>query len=230
MSSVRLLSPSELWIKAWDQAAKRNERTESDEEEERYWAEHASKYDERNPLAPYTSELMENVYRKLHPSDQLVEIGAGTGGFTKLLANHVERIAVVEPSAAMYEVFCRSWPVELAPLPERMAMKWEEAPDIQFDVVFGANAFYRIRDMKDSLLRMNACAKRHVFLVQSVGRPYAGPLEVTQEGNRIEQERADAIADILGELGIPHTCTRYPVQRRDGTTHDVALIEWRPKR
>lgn len=223
------LAPSTYWIKAWEQAMLSNTRTASDEEEEQYWQEHASVYDERNPLAPYTQVIMEQVVADLKPSDHLLEVGPGTGGFTQLLVPYVASITLVEPSAAMYKEFCLSWASMSYPLPKAIGLKWEEAPPLQTDILFSANAVYRIRDMKACLIQMNHTATRHVFLVQSIGRPFAGPLQVELDGAATERERAAAISDILTELGIKHQYRTFPIQRKNGAVHDVALIHWEPQ-
>ncbi|MEI7026575.1 class I SAM-dependent methyltransferase [Paenibacillus sp. y28] len=223
------LTASEFWIQAWEQAGVRDARTGSDAEEENYWQENASFYDERNPLAPYTGELMQQMISKLDPADRLLEMGPGTGGFTVLLAPHVKTITLVEPSAAMFQEFRHNWSATGYPLPAHIHSKWETAEPPQADVLFSANAVYRIRDMKESLLKMNGAAKRHIFLVQSMERPFAGPLSVTTEGVTTERERAVVMSDILHELGIAHEFRTFPVTRKNGMTHPVALIHWCPQ-
>ncbi|WP_282942586.1 methyltransferase domain-containing protein [Paenibacillus sp. RC67] len=192
----------------------------------KYWVENAPAYDDRNPLAPYTQPLMNQIYVHLKPDDRLLEIGPGTGGFTQLLAPHAAEITLIEPSAAMYKELCGNWANAGTPLPTAIITKWEEAPKLEADIVFGANAFYRIRDMKSSLMKMHETARRHVFLVQSIGRPFAGPLRVTENELSVEKERADVLSDILHELNIPHQYERFPTQRKNGMIHDVALIHW----
>ncbi|GAA4851402.1 hypothetical protein GCM10023310_32660 [Paenibacillus vulneris] len=215
--------PSEYWIQAWEQAAAKDCRVGIDAEEESYWVENAPAYDERNPLAPYTEPIMNTIYEYLAPDDHLLEIGPGTGGFTQLLAPNVGEITLIEPSKAMYKELCSSWPTRIGSFPKAIISKWEEAPEHKADIVFGANAFYRIRDMKASLLKMHETACRHVFLIQSIGRPFAGPLQVKET----EKERADALSDILHELNISHSYERFPIKRKNGMIHDVALIHWR---
>lgn len=225
------LRPSELWEAAWEYASLTNPRTADDGEEEQFWQEYAPHYDERSPLATLAGELMEDIYSLLDKKDRLLEVGAGTGAFTKLLAPRVGSVAVVEPSPSMYAQLAAAWPAAM-PLPEVITAKWEDAPVTpgQADVLFSANAVYRIRDMKRCLQRMDMAAARCVILVQSVGRPYANPLALEADGQYMEKERADAISDILHELGIPHVCKAFPVKRKEGVVHDVALIHWSSQR
>ncbi|WP_289136751.1 class I SAM-dependent methyltransferase [uncultured Brevibacillus sp.] len=222
------MSASAFWIAAWERAMQTDLRVSDDTEEEKFWEEYAPLYDERNPLAPYAEALMDAVYSQLAPDDHILEVGPGTGGFTQLLAPYVGKITLVEPSASMYREFHTSWQKTGYLLPEVLAEKWEEVEGIHADVLFSANAVYRIRDMRAALLKMNQTAKRHVFLIQSIGRPFAGPLSLTCSDHLYEQERAVVIAEILDELAIQHTYRIFPVERKNGMRHEVALIHWEP--
>lgn len=222
-----VLAPSAFWLEAWEQARSKNERTADDQEEEKYWQAHAMEYDEKNPLAPYASKMMEEVYKLTNKTDTLLEIGPGTGGFTTLLAPKVKEMIVVEPSQAMYHELQKNWQNQLElPLPTAIHSKWEEAPELKVDIVFGVNAFYRMRDMKACLQKMHRMTRRHVILIQSMGKPFADPLEVEMNGERHVVERANAIAHILAELKIKHEFKSFPVTRKNGMTHEVALIHW----
>ncbi|MGG4497381.1 class I SAM-dependent methyltransferase [Brevibacillus reuszeri] len=222
------MSASAFWITAWERAVQTDVRVKDDSEEEKFWEGYAPMYDERNPLAPYTSVMMDAVFPHLRPEDNLLEVGPGTGGFTQLFAPHIGRITLVEPSASMFAEFRSNWQKTGYELPEVVHEKWEEVEEAKADVLFSANAFYRIRDMKEALLKMHETAKRHVFLVQSIGRPFAGPLSLSCQDQLYEKERAVAISEILEELGIKHTYQTFPVERKNGMTHDVALIHWEP--
>ncbi|WP_010275553.1 class I SAM-dependent methyltransferase [Paenibacillus senegalensis] len=221
-----MLRPSELWILAWEQSRDNNPRTTDDAVEEQFWRERAAGFDEQHPLAPLVDELMSSVCASLQRDDHLLEIGSGTGGFTRLLAPHVGALTVVEPSASMAEVFRKNWERTGFRSPVVIQEKWENTPEIQADVLFGANAFYRIRDMKKALLQMNAAAKRHVFLLQSVGKPNTKQVQVSVRGKHYEWERAVLMSGILFELGILHQYRSFQVKRLNGTIHEVALIDW----
>lgn len=222
------MSASAFWIAAWERAMQTDLRVSDDTEEEKFWEEYAPMYDESNPLAPYTEALMDAVYSHLAPDDHLLEVGPGTGGFTQLLAPKVGKITLVEPSASMYKAFYASWQKTGYMLPAVLAEKWEDVEGIHADVLFCANAVYRIRDMRAALLKMNQITKRHVFLIQSIGRPFAGPLTLSWNDQLYERERAIAISEILDELAIQHSYRTFPVERKNGMTHEVALIHWKP--
>lgn len=226
MPSRPPIPPSQFWTLAWEQAAAVNPRIGSDAEEEAFWQDLAPNYDVKSPLAEHSGALLADVFPLLAKDDTLIEIGPGTGAFTRILAPHVGRVLAVEPSASMRSVLLAGWnsptPLELLPT------KWEDCRGLRADVVFSANAVYRVRDMAACLRRMDEAARRHVILVQTIGNPYAAPLTVSIDGRPVERERAHAMADVLAELGIAHRSRIYTVDRGFGPLHDVALIDWSP--
>lgn len=219
------MTASSFWEEAWKYAAMHNDRTHNDKVEEAFWEKRSPIYDEKNPLAPFAKHVIEDVLKKVNRQDRIIEIGPGTGGFTEQLFPFVSNMTVVEPSKAMLDQFLKKWKGDR---PDVIQAKWEEANVEKVDIIFGANAFYRMKKMKEALLKMNAIANKYVFLVQSMS-PFAEPLQAVVEGERIEVERADAIAKILDELNLNYIYKKYKVTRVCGRTHDLALIYWKTK-
>lgn len=217
------LSASGFWRLAYCQSGTRMARQTDDAAEGAFWREFAPSYDEKSPLAACATELIADLKQLIPTRCHLLEIGAGPGAFTRKLAEHVSRLSIVEPSSAMRAEFEQLWDSQL--LPEIHPCKWEDAEVGQADVVFGANAFYRLPDISSALLKMNATAMQRVALVQTVGRPHAGPLQVEHDGMVHERERADAICDVLAELDIPASRIDYDITRPDGPSR-ASLIHW----
>ncbi|MDH4982132.1 methyltransferase domain-containing protein [Hyphomicrobium sp. D-2] len=221
------MSPTAFWALAFEQSTHVNPRQGDDREEEAFWQEYAPQYDERSPLARLATDVIADARALLRSNDSLLEIGPGSGAFTRRLAGCVTSIIGVEPSAAMRAEFVRRWPDDDAhPPPQLIAAKWEDCAAPTADIVFSANALYRVTDIATALLKMTGCARRRVILVQTVGRPHANPLVVQAQGNTYERERADALCDVLGELEIKFRDRRYLVDRGDRTACEVALIDW----
>ncbi|MDA8018944.1 MAG: class I SAM-dependent methyltransferase [Thermoanaerobaculia bacterium] len=220
------MTPSMFWRLAFAQAAERDLRVRDHAAEEGFWRDHAPGYDERNPLALQANALVADLVALLRPSDRVLEIGPGSGAFTRRIAAHVIEIAGVEPSLAMRTELLRRWEPRFGIPPQLWAGRWEDAPELASDVVFGCNAFYRMEDIAASLSKMHRCAGRCVALVQSVGAPYAPPLRVRLNERNVERERAHALSDVLDELGIAHSVRLYSVERAPHTWGDVALISW----
>lgn len=224
------MTPSMFWKQAFAQAAESDVRWRDHAAEEAFWREYAPGYDERSPLAQHADTLVNNLIALLRPADHLLEIGPGSGAFTQRIAGHVGEIAGVEPSMAMRAELLRRWEPRLGTPPRLRSCRWEDAPELACDVIFGSNAFYRMEDVAISVLKMQRCAARCVVLVQSVGAPYAQPLRAQLNGRMFERERAHALSDVLDELGIGHRLRLYSVERAPGTWGDVALIDWRTDR
>ena len=222
------MTPSMFWRMAFAQKAEHDMRWRDDTAEESFWRHYAPNYDERSPLAQRADALITDLLPLLQPCDRVLEIGSGSGSFTRRIATHVGEISAVEPSMAMRMEFLRRWEEARSGTPPRLwPCSWEEAPELEADVVFGCNAFYRMEDIATALLKMHRCAARCVVLAQSVGAPYAPPLHVQLNGRLQERERAHALADVLQELEIHHRLRVYSVERAPGTWGDIALIDWR---
>ena len=224
------MTPSAFWKLAFAQAAEGKVRWRDHAAEEAFWRDYAPGYDERSPLAQRADAPVADLLALLRPDDRLLEIGPGSGAFTRRIAGHVAEIAGVEPSTAMRAELLRRWEPRFGSPPRLWPCRWEEAPELESDVVLGCNAFYRMEDIAASLSKMQRCAARCVVLVQSVGAPHAPPLHVRLDGRLLERERAHALSDVLDELGIVHRLRLYSVERAPGTWADVALIDWQAGR
>lgn len=227
MSDEYFQTASQFWLDAWHYSASKLDRTASDDAEEAFWEAFAPGYDAKSPLAALADALIADVVDMLEPSDDVLEIGPGTGAFTKRLYPHIASWTGIEPSAAMRREFVRLWPAKLGSVPELLPSKWEDSPASSADVVFTVNAVYRVSDMRKCLVRLNETAKRRVIMVQTVGRPHANPLQVKIGDTIVERERAHAISDILSEMKIDHHFRIYEVMR-DNRPCPVALIDWCP--
>lgn len=221
------ISADAFWRLAFEQSAAGNPRQDDDAAEEAFWRDYAPDYDVRSPLARLAVDLVSDVVAVLQPQDNLLEIGPGSGAFTRRLAPHVQSVSGVEPSAAMRETLMRQWPQATSAPPLLIPSKWEDCVVPVADVVFAANALYRIADITAALTKMAQHARRHVLLVQTVGRPHAGPLLLTgADGATLERERADALCDVLDAMSVAYRRRDYVVDRGDPEPGIVALIDW----
>lgn len=106
---AREMTPSTFWKMAFAQNAERDERWRDHAAEEAFWRHYAPNYDERSPLAQRADALIVDLLPLLGPGDRVLEIGAGSGSFTRRIADHVGEISAVEPSTAMRIEFLRRW-------------------------------------------------------------------------------------------------------------------------
>ena len=210
------IDASSFWQAAFEQTAAQDSRWCDSAAEEAFWQAYAPAYDERSPLAQHADVLVADVRALLCPDDRLLEIGPGTGAFTKRLAGYVDELVGVEPSPSMRAALWQGWDSDAAKRPSLWPYRWEETPVCSVDVIFGCNAFYRMQDIAAALTKMHRCATRHVVLAQSIGEPYAAPLRVQYDGHECHRERAYALCDVLDEMGIAYRLRRYRLERTPG--------------
>ncbi|MEM9316727.1 MAG: class I SAM-dependent methyltransferase [Pseudomonadota bacterium] len=210
---------------AWEVSVAENPRWRDAQADEAFWASRARSYDERSPLASCATELVADLRSLLSPGGTLLEIGAGTGAFTRQLAPNLSEVTCVEPSSAMRRAFASAWN---HPLHVRsIASDWLTAPEnLAADLVLCVNALYRTADIATALEKMTRAARGHVAIAQSVGRPHARPLKFYEAGRLWERERADALGHVLDALGLAYRREDYDVMRPDGGSV-VALLVWR---
>lgn len=219
------MGPVAFWRAAWTAAVEENPRWRDAETDEAFWSDYAPAYDERSPLAACATDLISDMRALLPKGGTLLDIGAGTGAFTRRLATGLSAVTCVEPSAAMRRAFASTWdhPLDVNCIPT----DWLTAPDgLTADLVLCANALYRTESIDEALRKMIRAARCRVAIVQSVGRPYAGPLQLLEGDKLWERERADALCDVLSVLGLQHQRQDYSVARPDGESQ-VALIVWK---
>lgn len=218
------LGPVAFWQAAYVEAVDQNPRWRDAAADETFWAEYAPDYDTRSPLAASATDLIADLRALLPQGSSLLEVGSGTGAFTRRLARGLSQITCVEPSAAMRAAFGAAWP-DQRPV-KVIPHDWLAAPDaLTADIVLCANALYRTHDIVGALDKMTRAARANVAIVQSVGRPHAGPLVLTEGGRIWEWDRADAISGVLDALGYAHMRKDYRVKRPDGAGR-VALLTW----
>lgn len=213
-----------FWNAAWDAAKRENPRWSDAETDEVFWRDYAPDYDQRSPLAACAPDIITDLRALLPRGGTLLDIGAGTGTFTRRLAPGLSAITCVEPSAAMRRAFAAAWD---RPEPVRtISTDWLTAPtDLDADLVLCANALYRTADIAAALYKMTNAAHGHVAIIQSVGRPYATPLQLMHKGRLWERERADALCDVLEALGHVFRRQNYHVGRPDGGG-PVEVLTW----
>lgn len=101
---------ADFWEQAYLQACDRDPRIADDECEEAFWREYAPEYEVRSPLAERATRIIDVIRNEIGMVAAVLEIGAGTGAFTRQLFQSAEQLTLVEPSAAMRNGFERSWP------------------------------------------------------------------------------------------------------------------------
>src|SRR5438067_10652073 len=121
-------------------------------------------------LAMRVPEVVERVLRWVGPGDAVLEVGAGSGGFTLPIARRARRVWALDHSPAMLQVLNENLRREHVRNVCVVEGDLETAPLARHDVVLAANALYRVCDARRTLERLLDAARARLLVVWSVGR------------------------------------------------------------
>ncbi len=138
------------------------------DQEESYWSRYAENYDQRR-TGGKGPEAELGLVNDLFDRDMTVlEIGAGTGIFTKYIAKKVKKVTVVEPSPSMIRVLKNNLDREHIKNVEIIQAKWEEVETEAHDVVFAAGCLYVFYEIEKALKKMIEKAERLLVLTHGI--------------------------------------------------------------
>jgi SAM-dependent methyltransferase len=102
---------------------------------------------------------------KVNPNTSVLDVGAGTGRFSLVLAPKVKHVIAVEPSAAMLD-FLRQDAVEkdLRNVSYVQATWQEASDDLQADIVICSHVIYPIRDIEPFLLKLQKATLQSCYI------------------------------------------------------------------
>ncbi len=134
-----------------------------------FWERHGAGY-HADCLAVRVPAIAEWVGRWVQPGDSLLEVGAGTGGFTVPLVRVAERVTALDYSPAMLAVLLEHVRREGLTNVAAVEADLESTALEPHDVVLAANALYRVRDARPVMERLLAASRKRLLVVWSVGR------------------------------------------------------------
>ena len=135
-----------------------------------FWERVAGGYD-AGALAVRVPAVLDRVTRLVPEGASLLEVGAGTGAFCRLLAARARTVTALDYSPAMLAVLRRKIAADPALAHVRtLQARWEDADVEPHDVVLAANALYRAADLEVALRKLVGAARRRGIVVWSVGR------------------------------------------------------------
>ena len=169
------------------------------------WAEWAELF-RRDPHQPLTANLSV-LAEYLRPTDTLIDVGGGAGRVALAMAGLVDRVALVEPSAAMREQFRSARSAAGITNARANPARWQDTMETG-DVVHLSDVTYFVRDIVPFIAQLHHAAARRVTI--TVWRPPPGDLDA--ELHRILYGSAPPhwpglpeLAAVLWEMGIlPH--------------------------
>ncbi|ADV65769.1 class I SAM-dependent methyltransferase [Deinococcus maricopensis] len=239
------MAPEELerGLQAWREAVLNDPSARWDSPRDlSYWARVAERYEAARAPLPRTLRALRAYLR---PDWTLLDAGAGTGRFTRPLADAVRHVTALDYSSAMLEVLGRNCPPNVT----CHLGHFQDATVPPHDVVLCAWALYRSLDLRADvqalwrrtrqrllILEDNGTAAPHVAwrrgpsrlpfartdLIAGVLRACTPNVEVVQ----VQEERAQAFADPADLLAF----ARVPAEQREAFLSALSpYLTWTPQ-
>lgn len=178
-------------------------RALDDKVESKFWEKFAPQYDNRGTLYDYAPETFDMLLNIMGENKTIIEIGCGTGKFTLPMAKYSKEIVAIDFSKHMLSVIKKKIQNNNIDNIVTKWGKWEDVNINKVDTIFNVNAIYRMWNIKDSIIKMDAHAREKVVLVWTLQRSMFDSvfLELGMPGVRTNSDYI-YIQNILYELGI----------------------------
>ncbi|MBA3012772.1 MAG: class I SAM-dependent methyltransferase [Proteobacteria bacterium] len=159
------------WFRLWEQLSDIQSRAferQREHREEDFWKHKARQFDkmvEDRWAKPDSSRdfLVEKF--KENPGSTLLDIGAGTGKWSLLVAPHASKVTALEPSSAMQQVLREKILGEQIANIEILTGTWPEHPITPHDYVLASHSMYGVKDFRGFVDKMTATATRACILL-----------------------------------------------------------------
>jgi 2-polyprenyl-3-methyl-5-hydroxy-6-metoxy-1,4-benzoquinol methylase len=184
------------------------------------WANRAQDFKEgvkRKWARPDSSR--EFILSRIDSNATVLDIGAGTGAWSILMAPRAKHVTAVEPSNSMIEVMRESLAAENINNVSIVRGEWPDVTVESHDYSLCSHAMYACTDLRAFILRMAACTRRMCFLVL--------------RAPAIDSVRAEAAGHLWGQpLDSPNFTIAYNVLLQAGIYANVLMENtglWKPR-
>ncbi len=184
------------------------------------WCAKARKFDEgvkRRWAKPDSSRVF--ILSQLDSDSTVLDIGAGTGAWSTLLARRARHVTAVELSPAMIEVMRENLAKEGVPNVAIVQGTWPDVPVEPHDFSLCSHAMYACLDLTAFVARMVACTRRTCFLIL--------------RAPTLDGVRAEAAQHIWGHpLDSPNFAVAYNILLQMGIYANVLMEDtglWEPR-
>lgn len=154
------------WASRWRELVERAAADDPARHAGDYWSGRAESFDERLRRAGSGPDrLLEFVLARIAPDHSVLDIGAGTGGWTLPMARRATLVTALDSSPSMLSVLRRHVAAEGPGNIDVRAGTWPDTPTDVHDHVVAAHSVYGAADLPRFVDAMTATARRTCFLV-----------------------------------------------------------------
>ncbi len=157
---------SSLWRELVEIKSRSRTRDAGAESQADVWRTRARSFDEsvkRRWARPDSSR--EFILSQLDANSTVLDIGAGTGAWSALLARRAKHVTAVEPSSAMVEVMRENLTADGITNVAIVQGAWPDVSVEPHDFSLCSHAMYGCPDITAFITRMVACTQRRCFLM-----------------------------------------------------------------
>lgn len=182
-----------------------NCRVSDDETEKKFWRQYISQHGPTGP-DPYSRNVWKEINNLLGDTHygSILEIGPGWGNYTFDLAEHCVQLTCVDISPTILR-FIKDIGSEHVYQIATENTKWEDFKEQKFDIVFGFNCFYRMKDIENCLAKIDRCGTKLHIIGMTSGPEQEFLIDFEKElGLQIRYHRLDYIVliNVLYQMGI----------------------------
>jgi len=209
-----------LWRELVEIKARNHRRKKGSGPESDIWAGRAEEYRvgvQRRWVRPDSSR--EFILSRMDADSTVLDIGAGTGAWSVLLARRAKHVTAVEPSSSMIKVMREDLAAESVTNVSIVQGEWPDVTVEPHDFSLCSHAMYACPDLAAFVRQMDACTRRTCFLLLRAAA--------------IDGVRAEAARHIWDQpLDSPNFTIAYNVLLQIGICANVLLENtgWWPPR
>ena len=197
------MSPAEIWasrIEQWNRARTR-EKGALDSRE--FWN-GFEVWEEYEPFTRYPGKLIEPVLDHIDMHSSVLDIGAGSGSISMIVAKVSKSVTAVEPSAAQMKRLRSKVLIEDAANVSLVERRWEEVTLDEIgchDVVIASYCLF-MREIEVCLRKMYDAARKMVFLVHLAGHDLQTSIRAIRSGDASIPDLG-LLLNVLDDMGLP---------------------------
>ena len=163
--------------------------------------EYAEYYHKQQVDGGYPGELLPFVINALKGSSTVLDIGAGTGLFSKPLIDNGHIVTAVEPSAEMINIMKRNLTPENLSSIIICPMPWEEWSGEVHDAAICIHSLYPMSDVKKAVTLMNESALKKIIIIRDTsGMKTLSGIVRAKLGIVSNRDLNNEVSEILGEF------------------------------